>query len=306
METIFLSKSRRTHFGKFGTLTLVVSIFAMLAGSFYLGLRFAPGSPVDSRLDIYSALWQQETNIQRNEVRKAIGNANDHMDALALRLGELQSQVVRLNALGTRLVDMAYLDTGEFNFEDPPPRGGRAAIVAVTDKHEVPDFLQSLTDLESLLADRAPKLGGVENELMSRKLEARVIPAGRPVERGWISSKFGYRSDPFTGRRTFHYGLDLAGRRNTEIVAVAAGVVIWSGRRSGFGNVVEINHGGGYSTLYAHNSKNLSQVGDTVKKGQAIALMGSTGHSTGTHVHFEVRKDGKPVNPMKFVQKAAP
>ncbi|NIM29020.1 MAG: peptidoglycan DD-metalloendopeptidase family protein, partial [Gammaproteobacteria bacterium] len=167
---------------------------------------------------------------------------------------------------------------------------------------EVPDFLASLENLVRQLEDREPKLAVVEGTLMNRKLHAEVFPTGRPVKKGWISSVFGWRNDPINGKRAFHEGIDFAGRAESEVVAVAAGVVVWSGRRWGFGNTVEINHGNGYTTLYAHNEKNLVKVGETVKKGQVLALLGSTGRSNGPHVHFEVRRNGKAVNPIKFVR----
>ena len=138
---------------------------------------------------------------------------------------------------------------------------------------------------------------------MSRSITERVMPSGRPVEEGWLSSTYGKRSDPFTGKPDFHPGLDFAGRKGSEVVAVADGVVIWSGPRGGYGNMVEIDHGHGYVTRYGHNEKNLVKVGDTVKKGQEIALMGSTGHSTGPHVHFEVLHNGKTVNPARFISR---
>ena len=138
--------------------------------------------------------------------------------------------------------------------------------------------------------------------MMNRNLQAEVMPAGRPVTHGWLSSYFGMRTDPFTGHRAFHTGLDFAGKLGSDVVAVAAGVVTYAGKRSGYGNLVEINHGNGYSTRYGHNSKILVNVGQTIKKGQVIAKMGSTGRSTGPHVHFEVLINGHAVNPKKYIQ----
>jgi len=193
------------------------------------------------------------------------------------------------------------LDAEEFSFDEAPARGG-PDLVTEREPFEIPDFLTSLEELVQKLEDREPKLAVVEGTLMNRKLHAEVFPTGRPVSKGWISSVFGWRNDPMTGKRAFHEGVDFAGRANSEVVAVAAGVVVWSGSRWGFGNTVEVNHGNGYSTLYAHNKKNLVKVGETVKKGQVLALLGSTGRSNGPHVHFEVRRNGKAVNPIKFVR----
>jgi murein DD-endopeptidase MepM/ murein hydrolase activator NlpD len=122
---------------------------------------------------------------------------------------------------------------------------------------------------------------------------------------GFLSSFFGYRVDPFTGRTAFHAGVDFAGPPGSQIVAVATGVVAYAGERMGYGNVVEVNHGNGYVTRYAHNLKNLVKVGDTVQKGDVLSLMGSTGRSTGPHLHFEVLRDGRQINPMSFINKNA-
>ncbi len=278
----------------------MVAVIALFAGAYYLGYRSAPGA-FDPGPELYAAAWQEEVRHQRGKVDDAIGDAERNLDALALRMGEIQSRVVRLDALGRRLVEMADLDAEEFSFDGVPARGG-PQLVTERKPFEVPDFLASLEELVRVLEDREPKLAVVEGTLMNRKLHAEVYPTGRPVSKGWISSVFGWRNDPLTGKRAFHEGIDFAGRASSKVVAAAAGVVVWSGSRWGFGNAVEVNHGNGYSTLYAHNKKNLVKVGETVKKGQALALLGSTGRSSGPHVHFEVRRNGKAVNPMKFVR----
>jgi murein DD-endopeptidase MepM/ murein hydrolase activator NlpD len=288
------------HLGSAASLSLIVAVIALCAGTYYLGYRSVPVA-ADPGPELYAAAWKAEVLQQRDEVQNAIGDAEQNLDALALRMGEIQSRVVRLDALGRRLVEMAALDAEEFNFDDPPARGG-PDLVTAREPFQVPDFLASLEELVQQLEDREPKLAVVEGTLMNRKLNAEVFPNGRPVSKGWISSVFGWRNDPMTGKRAFHEGVDFAGRRNNDVVAVAAGVVVWSGKRWGLGNTVEVNHGNGYSTLYAHNDKNLVKVGETVKKGQVLALLGSTGRSSGPHVHFEVRRNGKAVNPMNFVR----
>ena len=304
MEIIFISRNRhsgrRAHLGSAASLSLIVAVIALFAGAYTLGYR-SVSIPADPGPELYAAAWQAEVLRQRDEVDTAISDAERNLDALALRMGEIQSRVVRLDALGTRLVEMADLDAAEFDFNNPPARGGPDPVTE-REPFEVPDFLRSLEELVTLLEDREPKLAVVEGTLMNRKLRAEVFPTGRPVEKGWISSVFGWRSDPINGKRAFHEGIDIAGRPSSEVVAAAAGVVVWSGSRWGLGNAVEVNHGSGYSTLYAHNQKNLVKVGETVKKGQVIALLGSTGRSSGPHVHFEVRRNGKAVNPTKFAR----
>jgi murein DD-endopeptidase MepM/ murein hydrolase activator NlpD len=156
--------------------------------------------------------------------------------------------------------------------------------------------------IANLLADREDKLTALELVLMNRGLMAEVTPSGRPVKKGWMSSGFGKRTDPFKGKKTYHRGVDFAGKRGSDVVAVASGVVVRSKKAAGYGNFVEIRHADGYSTLYAHNKENLVKSGDMVNKGQTIALLGSTGRSSGPHVHFEVHRNGKIVNPLRFVR----
>jgi murein DD-endopeptidase MepM/ murein hydrolase activator NlpD len=158
--------------------------------------------------------------------------------------------------------------------------------------------------LNQQLEERQQQMGVLEMLFMNRNLSDEVFPAGRPVSDGWLSSYFGYRIDPFTGLREFHQGVDIAGNMDEPVKAVAAGVVSYAGQRSGYGNLVEINHGKGFVTRYGHNSVIKVKVGETVSKGQVVALMGSTGRSTGPHVHFEVWRNGTVVNPLKYLNAA--
>jgi len=227
------------------------------------------------------------------------------INALTARLGALQAQVIRLNALGKRLVDMAGFEKGEFDFESQPPQGGPEQPAALEETPvPLPSLAHSVDVLNQQLDDRQQQLSVLELLFMNRNLLDEVLPEGRPVSDGWLSSYFGYRTDPFTGRPEFHEGVDIAGKMGEPVVAVAAGVVTYAGKRSGYGNLVEISHGNGFVTRYGHNSAILVAVGDTVSKGQAVALMGSTGRSTGPHVHFEVWRGGKAVNPIKYLNAA--
>ena len=244
--------------------------------------------------------WQADVEAQRKAVEQARLETEAHLDALAMRLGQLQSQVMRLEGLGERLVDMAKLDKGEFDFGKPPARGGPEEAVAAAD-YSGSNFLAEFDALERLLEDREQQLIALESVLMDRELRKQGRPAGRPVKSGWMSSGFGKRTDPFSGRPAWHEGVDFAGKLGSDVVAVASGVVTWAGKRYGYGNLIEINHGNGYITRYGHNREVLVEVGDRVKQGEVIARMGSSGRSTGPHVHFEVLKNGKPVNPKRFV-----
>ncbi len=247
--------------------------------------------------------WQTELEQQQKELSRLQQAAQDRANVLAKRLGQMQAQVIRLEALGQRLVKMAQLDSGEFDFENPPAQGGPSSM----DSQNVigtSDLLAALDRLSRQLEDRSSQLQVLEGVLMNRGLQAEVLPKGRPIVQGWLSSRYGMRTDPFTGKRDFHAGIDFAGKEGSPVVATAAGVVTWAGTRSGYGKLVEINHGSGYITRYGHSRKILVKIGDTVKKGQIIAEMGSTGRSTGPHVHFEVLINGRTVNPAKYIQAA--
>lgn len=278
----------------FATLSLV--ILGIVSSAVYVGIRLG-----EDELQHMSA-WRELVRQQRAQVEEVRNTAAADLDALTLRIGQLQGEMLRLNALGERLARQGDLEKAEFDFDKPPPVGGPHAA-AEGRSADVRDILEMLDGLDAELADREQKLTVLESLLMSRSLTERVIPSGRPIEEGWLSSRYGKRNDPFTGKQEFHGGLDFAGKKGSAVVAVGDGVVSFQGKKSGFGNLVEVTHGNGYVTRYGHNQKNLVKVGDTVKKGQQIALMGSTGRSTGPHVHFEVVRDGKTVNPAKYTDK---
>jgi septal ring factor EnvC (AmiA/AmiB activator) len=276
---------------RFG-ITAVCGLAVALAAVLYAGIRMG-----EDELE-YVAAWQDVTRQQQDQIAAARNAAQADLDALTLRIGQMQAQMLRLNALGERLVSQGSLDTGEFDFSSAPAVGGPHNLESESVRY--PDFLSMLEQLGAEMEDREQKLSVLETLLMSRSLSERVMPSGRPIEEGWMSSKYGKRNDPFTGKQEFHKGLDFAGKKGSTVVAVGDGVVTWSGKRTGYGNLVEISHGNGYVTRYGHNQSHLVEVGATVKKGQQIALMGSSGRSTGPHVHFEVLRDGKTVNPSKY------
>ena len=226
----------------------------------------------------------------------------DTLDALSIRIAQMNARMIRLDALGRRLTDMADIDDGEFDFDSNPAMGGPEEPMAAGSNVAVPEMLDAMNMLGARLNNREAQLNVLEGVLMNQNLKDRVYPQGRPVGAGWISSYFGKRTDPFTGKAANHTGIDFAGKNGAEIVAVADGVVTWSADRYGYGIMIEINHGSGYSTRYAHNSENLVSVGDEVKKGQIVALMGETGRATGPNLHFEVLHNGSRVNPVKFIR----
>lgn len=246
--------------------------------------------------------WNDALAKQQQEVEDTKRHAEEQLAALTLRMAELQARLVRLDALGERLTTIAKLDRGEFDFSRPPPLGG-PETAALGEAYQAPDFLNVIDSLADQIDNREQQLDTLDALLAKRKIQSDIFIAGRPVKKGWMSSRFGRRTDPFKGHVAWHNGVDFAGKRGSEIISVAAGVVTWSGKRNGYGQMVEVNHGGGFSTRYAHNQDNLVTVGDVVKKGQVIALMGSSGRSTGPHVHFEVYKHGRAVDPASYIHR---
>jgi murein DD-endopeptidase MepM/ murein hydrolase activator NlpD len=195
---------------------------------------------------------------------------------------------------------MADIDSREFNFDRDPPRGGPEGDGEGMSA-QIPDLSAMLRQLEQRVDLRESQLSALENVILARELHQEIHPEGRPVANGFISSYFGERADPFDGLETFHRGVDFAGTFGSPVTAVAAGVVTWAGERTGYGKLVEINHGDGFTTRYAHNERTLVTVGQTVKRGDSVALMGSTGRSTGPHLHFEVLRNGRQVDPLSYI-----
>ncbi len=243
-----------------------------------------------------------ELQAQRDNIESIRQENEDTLDALAIRIAQMNARMIRLDALGRRLTIMANIEDGEFDFDTDPALGGPEVPMAAGSNIAVPEVLDAMNSLGVQLSNREVQLDVLEGVLMNQSLKDRVYPQGRPVGAGWISSYFGKRTDPFTGKPANHTGIDFAGKMGAEVVAVAAGVVTWSSNRYGYGIMVEINHGNGYATRYAHNSKNLVAIGDEVSKGQVVALMGETGRATGPNLHFEVLQNGRRVNPVKYIR----
>ena len=236
-----------------------------------------------------------ELQAQRDNIESIRQENEDTLDALAIRIAQMNARMIRLDALGRRLTIMANIEDGEFDFDTDPALGGPEVPMAAGSNIAVPEVLDAMNSLGVQLSNREVQLDVLEGVLMNQSLKDRVYPQGRPVNAGWISSYF-------TGKPANHTGIDFAGKMGAEVVAVAAGVVTWSSNRYGYGIMVEINHGNGYATRYAHNSKNLVAIGDEVSKGQVVALMGETGRATGPNLHFEVLQNGRRVNPVKYIR----
>jgi len=300
-----------TTYGKSGSIQLsrpgfwvpAVLVFSGLIGAVAsLGYTLGDGSATVSEASAAEENhWQLALNEQKQELAQARDAAQNDLNALAVRLGQMQAQMLRVEALGQRLTMVAKLGKSEFDFDQTPAQGGPAGPV-VNEPLSPLGFMQALNDMETQIDDRARQLEVIEQVLSSRKLDNAVSPAGRPIAKGWLSSYYGKRTDPFHGRPSMHKGVDFAGKLGSDVVATAEGVVTWAGKRYGYGQLVEINHGNGYSTRYGHCQEILVAVGDKVEPGRKIALMGSSGRSTGPHVHYEVLKNGRQVDPTRYVQ----
>ncbi len=301
MNLIFVTrrdgKARHLHLTHPLTLAACACGVLLLLGSvFWVGSRVG-AVRADQE---WTARLAPDFNQQQRQAEAAKSALQDRADALSLRIGTLSAHLVRLNALGKRLAQLAKINSKEFDFDSDPPQGGpeesgtgRGADLADVDG--------GISGLQRLLDFRGAQLSALENVLLGRQLTAEIVPAGRPVTEGYMSSAFGERMDPFNGEEAFHKGVDFAASAGVTVLSVAAGVVTWSGMRDGFGVLIEVAHGNGLVTRYAHNSRALVNVGDTVQRGQAIAVVGSTGRSTGPHVHFEVLKNSIAINPMNYI-----
>lgn len=241
---------------------------------------------------------------QRDQLEMAKIGANADAEILTQKMGEMNAQIIRLNAFSERLSSLAKIDKEEFAFSVDPAQGGmfQELKLPLNNIQQSQQFSASVKALQQQLDGKQQQLDYLESFFLREKVDKKTVISTRPIKKGWISSFFGKRKDPFTGKHAFHSGIDMAGKRGSSIVAAADGIVTWSGKRWAYGQMVEIDHGKGIVTRYGHNEGLTVKVGDHVNRGQLIAKMGSSGRSTGPHLHFEVRKNGKAVNPLKYIR----
>lgn len=285
--------------GLTGSRGVVLSLAFLFCG----GLMFVAGrntADIPRNLVREIRSLKQDIHQQQGMVDRLRQNNEQSVNALAARLAELQAASTRLDALGERLAHMGQLTLDEFDFSEPAAVGGPGDYESMGSTSEQ-DLSIAIDQVRNKLRLQASQLDALQFLMANRQLENDLTPAGWPVRKGWISSRYGERNDPFTGEREQHAGLDFAGTRGTEVLSVAGGVVIWASSRPGYGKTVEIDHGNGYRTRYAHSDMLMVAAGDHVNSGQVIALMGSTGRASAPHVHFEVLKDGKRINPGTIV-----
>ncbi|EAT11516.1 Membrane protein [Oceanobacter sp. RED65] len=277
---------------------LAVLPFSLGAAGYYLSMMLADEglfSPETTKA------WEQDLVQQRKELKQIREHTDEQLVGLTLRMAELQTRLTRLDALGERLIDRSDLDKGEFDFSGNPAIGGPSGQIGSV--YQAPDIISVLDGLSEQIDSREQQLEVLDSILGEKKITSDTFVAGLPIRKGWMSSRYGQRTDPFTGRLAWHSGVDFAGKTGSDIISVASGVVTWASKRYGYGLLVEVNHGNGYKTRYAHCDEIVVKVGDVVRKGQVVALMGSTGRSTGPHVHFEVYKNGRTVDPAAYIHR---
>jgi len=295
--------SRTLEFGRWSWAALSLLCISLPLGLMALGYEIGQRQGIQQAQEARLSAAELEASARAGDLAQLSADARRKLEAMTRKLAQLQARVTRLDALGAHLTAIAGLESaGEFNFSQEPALGGpmapeQSVEVMPTELNEQFELLSATLD------DRDTQLDVLAGLLFDAEAQAEAIPSGRPITAGWLSSHYGYRNDPFTGHRAWHQGVDFAGNEGDQVIAVASGVVSWSGDRSGYGTMVEVAHGDGLVTRYAHNDENLVKVGDLVRKGEAIALMGNTGRSTGAHVHFEVFKHGRPVDPSSYIRR---
>jgi len=280
-----------------GVLGLAVIFVAFTATFNYVALKYAAA---------IQHPWLQAIVLadQRQEAQKTQHLVQGHLNAMAMRLGELQAQVMRLDGLGEHLAKAAGLKPQELPSLQSgtiPGRGGAESSRA-SRALSVDEFSQWLAKLGRQVEERSDQLGVLEALLVQDSANRKFMPTLAPIVDGWFSSNFGYRIDPFTGLQTFHEGIDFPADSGTTVVAAASGKVVESGIHPQYGKILAIDHGNGLLSRYAHASQVLVNEGDLVVRGQRVATVGSTGRSTGPHLHFEVRLNGVPQNPARFLR----
>ena len=306
MNIIIVAKSHSTprcidlasRRGRIVVASVLGSAFFLFAGIGFTLALFTVNPRDAAMRDLLSLRAQIE--LQKGELKDVESDSRRNLDALAMQIGQLRAQATRLNALGDRLTQVGKLEDGEFDFAAEPALGGPEEEAS-----ESASPLPLGNDIESLRAEferQEAQLGVLENLLFDRKIDNALLPTGMPVAHGYVASGYGTRTDPISGRQAVHLGVDFDVPMGSDVLAVAEGVVTYSAVRNGYGNVVEIDHGNGYMTRYAHNSRNVVEVGTRVHIGQVLAKVGSSGRSTGPHCHFEVWLNGRPVNPIAYVR----
>ena len=275
---------------------LLSALVVVLAGSlFYLSLRHAAALKLPFLESVVIAAQEQESRRTETFLR-------ENLNAMAVKLGQMQAQLMRLDALGERLSALAGFKPSEFRFSEVPGRGGALSTSVPPQNLSLPEFTQQLDQVSRHMENRTDYLGILESQLFDAKVKKKLMPTIPPVDTTWSASSFGWRIDPITGMQAMHEGVDFMADTGTPIFAAAGGIVVAAEYHHQYGNMVEIDHGNDFITRYAHTSRTMVKVGDVVQRGRKIAEVGSTGRTTGPHLHFEVRYKGVAQNPTRFLQ----
>ena len=305
MKLIFINgpqgRTRTFEFRRWTTTVLSFCCVGIPLG--LLGVGYQTGAKVGEPVISLSNLREQVEE-QSKELILLQEDAQYNVRAITISLGKLQARLTRIDALGIHLTDLAGLENGEFDFSQEPALGG--PLVNQIESGFQTNLLERIKNLEQKIYDRVQQLETLENLIRDNNIQAKVELSGWPISKGWISSSYGHRTDPFTGRLAMHHGIDFAGSEGHEVLSLGAGVVTHSGYKQGYGEMVEISHSDGFSTRYAHAQKNLVEIGEVVEKGRPIALVGSSGRSTGAHVHLEVYKNGRSIDPSRYIKSTQP
>ena len=270
-----------------------LTLSALLGCGYLLGLYFGN--------EVILSQWKEDIMEYDHRLQIAKQESRAQVDALTTQAGILQAQVQRIDVLGSVLIEMVGLEPEEFSFNPEMGVGGPAPATD-PDERMNSQVEAEFEKIQASLESREHQLQVISDALVSERVKQETEPKGRPVKYSWVSSLFGKRRDPFTNRPEMHRGVDFAGQTGSDVTAVAGGIVTRAHRNGSYGQLVEIDHGNGYSSRYAHNKQLLVKAGEVVKRGHVIAKLGNTGRSTGPHVHFEVLKDGTQIDPMKFVK----
>jgi len=287
--------SNRWHVSQLAWIVLGLALLTLITLSSMIAYQFA-NSMIEADIKSANAVFVTDQN-NSDPILNSVAITDDYY---AKRLGGLQADAIRMQALIAHLADQVGLDIDDAMYREQFVQGGFSEDgLSLTEI----DFHGSIDQIQSSFSQQSQLISTIQKMTMTDGNIRDAIPAGRPIDDGWVSSYYGYRVDPFNGKKVFHRGIDFAGKEGSKVMAVADGIVTWAGKRGNYGEMLEIDHGSGYVTRYAHNKSIEVKVGARIESGQTIAMMGSTGRSTGPHVHFEILRDGKSVNPYKFIKK---
>ena len=278
-----------------GVLAAAALLVLLAAALLYFVVRHA----AELKLPVLESMLR---SVHTRQSEQSDSFLRENLDAMAVKLGQMQAQLVRLDALGERVSSLAGLRPGEFRFSESPGRGGAASSSVSPRSLSMVDLSREVEALSRRLENRTDDLGILETTLFDVRVKKKLLPTVTPVDAGWSASSFGWRIDPFTGQNAMHEGVDFIADVGTPVFAAAGGVVVFGAHHHQYGNMVEIDHGNGFVTRYAHASRLIVKPGDLVQRGRKIAEVGTTGRSTGPHLHFEVRYRGTAQNPARFLR----